>query len=106
MKKAFDYLNEHAIPYEFHDYKKSGITIDKLKQWSVQIGWEKLLNKQGSTWRALGDETKNSITSEKKALHLLSEKTSVIKRPVIENDAEIIVIGFDNALYDSIHWKQ
>ncbi|ANI88395.1 arsenate reductase [Arachidicoccus ginsenosidimutans] len=105
MKKAFDYLNAHKIPYEFHDYKKLGISAEKLKEWASQVGWEKLLNKQGTTWRSLDEETKNAITNEKKAVALMQEKTSVIKRPVIELGNEIVIIGFEENLYNAIHWK-
>ncbi|HEY0299542.1 MAG TPA: arsenate reductase [Arachidicoccus sp.] len=105
MKKAFDYLNSHKIPYEFHDYKKLGISADKLAEWSSQLGWEKLVNKQGTTWRALSDEVKNSIINEKKAIELMQGKTSVIKRPVIEAGNKIVAIGFEQTLYNSIDWK-
>ena len=102
MKKAFDYLNQHKIPYEFHDYKKLGISAEKLKEWTSQAGWEKLLNKQGTTWRSLDDAVKATVTTEKKAIALMQEKTSVIKRPVIESGNKIIALGFDEQMYDAI----
>lgn len=105
MKKAFGYLEEHKVPYEFHDYKKLGISAQKLKEWTSQAGWEKLLNKQGTTWRSLDEVVKESITTEKKALSLMQEKTSIIKRPVIEFDNKIVAIGFDEQQYNRIHWK-
>lgn len=106
MKKAFDYLDQHKVPYEFHDYKKQGVSPEKLKGWASQVGWEKLLNRQGTTWRSLGDAVKAAVTTEKKAIELMQEKTSIIKRPVIEQDNKIVTIGFDEQQYDAIRWKR
>lgn len=106
MKKAFDYLDQHKVPYEFHDYKKLGISPEKLEEWASQAGWEKLLNRQGTTWRSLDDTVRESITTEKKAIGLMQEKTSIIKRPVIEQGNKIITIGFDRQQYDAVRWKR
>lgn len=105
MRKAFDYLDQHKVPYEFHDYKKLGISAEKLKEWVSQVGWEKLLNRQGTTWRALEDSVKESIATERKAIDLMQEKTSIIKRPVIEQGHKIVTIGFDEQQYNEIRWK-
>ncbi|AYD46715.1 ArsC family reductase [Arachidicoccus soli] len=104
VKKSLTYLDEHKIAYRFHDYKKEGITKAKLKDWSSQLGWEKLVNKKGSTWRMLDDATKNKVTSETKAIELMMEKTSVIKRPLIENGTKVIALGFEEEVYHSIDW--
>lgn len=99
VKKALAWLHDRDIAYEFHDYKTKGITASKLKEWSKQIGWESLVNKKGMTWRQLDDTTKDSITNEKSAIALMIEKTSVIKRPLIENDGKVITLGFDQDIY-------
>lgn len=104
VKKALDYLGDRKVPYIFHDYKKSGITKKKLTAWAAQIGWEPLINKKGTTWRALDDETKNSITNKSAAFDLAIAKTSVIKRPLIELDGKVIALGFDKETYDGIDW--
>jgi Spx/MgsR family transcriptional regulator len=104
VKKALDYLNGRKVPYIFHDYKKAGITKKKLTGWSGQIGWEPLINKKGTTWRALDEETKNSIANKTAAFDLAIAKTSVIKRPLIELDGKVIALGFDQETYDAIDW--
>lgn len=91
VKKAIDWLNRNNLSYEFHDYNKQGITQDKLKEWSKHFGWETILNKNGTTWRELPEEIKESVTSEKKAIEIMSDKTSTIKRPIVEaNDKYLI----------------
>ena len=104
VKKALDYLNTRQVPYHFHDYKKAGITRKKLTGWADQIGWEPLINKKGTTWRALDEETKNSITHQAAALDLAVGHTSVIKRPLIELDGKVIALGFDQQAYDEVDW--
>jgi Spx/MgsR family transcriptional regulator len=99
VKKALNWLKEHGIAFEFYDYKKKGITASKLGNWSKQVGWESLLNRKGTTWRQLGASVQSSITSEKKAIALLVQNTSAIKRPLIERDNVVIAVGFDEAVY-------
>jgi arsenate reductase len=106
VKKAINWLKAKKIPHSFHDYKKNGITPGKLKQWSEQAGWEILLNKRGTTWRELDAKTQASITNEKAAIRLLVENTSAIKRPVIEKDKKVIIVGFDEAIYKQLFKKE
>jgi arsenate reductase len=105
VKKVRTWLDSHKIQYVFHNYKTDGITAARLKKWSEQVGWETILNKTGTTWRALDEPTKASINTEKKALQLLAENTSAIKRPVIEKGDKVIVVGFDVTAYESIFGK-
>ncbi len=97
IKKTLTWFQKNQVPYEFHDYKKKGITQAKLKAWSKQAGWEKLLNKKGTTWRQLDEATQASITNEAKAVALMSINTSIIKRPVIEQEGKVVSVGFDEA---------
>ena len=99
VKKALDWLKTHKVAYEFHDYKKKGITATQLTSWSKQIGWEALINKKGATWRQLPKETQENITSQKAAINLMIEKTSIIRRPLIEEDGKILTLGFDENEY-------
>jgi len=98
VKKAIDWLKANHLDYEFHDYRKQGITVTKLKAWSKHFGWENLINKAGTTWKGLDDEIKNSITSEAKAIKLMTENTSVIKRPIVETGDDYL-IRFNEAEY-------
>lgn len=104
VKKALDFLDRHEIPYEFHDYKKQGITKAKLSEWAAQLGWEPLINKKGMTWRGLDEDVKTGVTNKKAAIALAQEKTSMIKRPLIERGGKVIALGFDQSLYDDTKW--
>jgi len=99
VKSAIDWLKQNNVDFEFHDYKSKGITDEKLKEWSSQVGWESLVNKRGTTWRQLDDETQSRITSEKEAIALMKEKTSVIKRPLIEDNGKVLTLGFDEETF-------
>lgn len=99
VKSALDWLKKKKIEFDFHDYKSKGITEAKLKAWCKQVGWESLVNKRGTTWRQLDEATQKKITSEKAAIALMLEKTSVIKRPLIEEDGKVLALGFDEQEY-------
>jgi Spx/MgsR family transcriptional regulator len=102
VKKALDWLNKHKVSYTFHDYKKQGITAEKLQSWSKQTGWESLLNKKGTTWRQLDAAAQAAVTTEKAAIHLMQEKSSIIKRPLIEKKDKVVALGFDEAVYEKV----
>jgi Spx/MgsR family transcriptional regulator len=102
VKSAIEWLNKNKIEFEFHDYKKSAIKETKLKEWCKQVGWESLVNKRGTTWRQLEDAVQKKVTNEKSAIALMMEKTSVIKRPLIEEEGKVILLGFDEAEYKRI----
>jgi len=99
VKSAIEWLNKNKVEFEFHDYKKSGITAAKLSEWSKQVGWESLVNKRGTTWRQLDEAVQKKVTNEKSAIELMIEKTSVIKRPLIEENGKVLLLGFDEAEY-------
>lgn len=99
VKKALDWLQKNKIAYEFHDYKKKGITATVLTNWCKQVGWETLVNKKGATWRQLTPDIQASITTQKAAIALMIEKTSIIKRPLIEENGKILALGFDETEY-------
>ncbi len=92
MKKARTWLDGHGVAYDFHDYKISGIDKAHLVRWSKAVGWETLLNRAGTTFRKLDDAAKQGLT-ESKAIALMFEQPSMIKRPVLEAGGKIMV-GF------------
>lgn len=98
VKKALDWLKANNVNYEFHDFKKLGVSEQKLKEWDFKVGYEKFLNKQGMTWKQLDADIKESIQTSADALKLLQQKTSMIKRPVIEN-GDFLFFGFDEKVY-------
>ena len=102
VKKALRWLDEHAVSYTFHDFKSKGITASRLKQWVGEQGWEALVNKKGLTWKQLPEEVRASVKSGASAVKLLQEKTSAIKRPVVEKDDKIVILGFDENKYSEL----
>ena len=99
VKSALEWLKKNKVEFEFHDYKSKGITEAKLKDWSKQVGCETLVNKRGTTWRQLDEAVQKKITSESAAIALMMDKTSVIKRPLIEENGKVLAVGFDEAVY-------
>lgn len=98
VKKALDWLKANHVNYEFQDFKKLGVAPEKLQEWNDKAGYEKFLNKQGLTWKQLDPEVKESVKTSADALKLLQQKTSMIKRPVIEDD-NFLFFGFDEEVY-------
>jgi arsenate reductase len=97
MKKAFAFLESKKLAYDFHDYKKDGVPPGKLGEWAKRVGWEKLANTRGPTWRNIPDAEKAGLT-EARALRLLERYPSAIKRPVLEAGSKLLV-GFDPGDY-------
>jgi len=97
IKKAKKWLEANGIDYEFHDYKKKSISKVKLKDWCKKADWEILLNRRGTTWRKLDEDTKAGI-NKASAIDIMAENTSIIKRPVLETGDDIL-IGFSEDTY-------
>jgi len=100
IKKAFAWLDEAGVAYTFHDYKKVGLEKPKLMQWVKLLGWKTLLNTQGTTWRKLSEEDRADLT-QGKAVALMLEHLSLIRRPVVECDNGQLLVGFDPAVFKS-----
>lgn len=100
MKKARTWLDEHGVKYDFHDYKASGIDREHLEAWCKKAGWEIILNRAGTTFRKLPDDRKVDL-NERKAIALMLEQPSMIKRPVLEKGAKLLV-GFKPADYQTL----
>lgn len=96
VKKARQWLADNGIDYIFHDFKKQGIGAERLQAWTAQVPLAKLVNRQGTTWRALPDEAKAAADTPDGAIALMREQTSVIKRPVLDLDGKVGV-GFSEA---------
>jgi arsenate reductase (glutaredoxin) len=106
VKKARAWLDQHAIAYEFHDFKKLGLDAATGQQWLSQQPWEKLVNRSGMTWRNLSDTEKNAVIDAASALPLMQDKTSIIKRPVLVNQNKILALGFNEADYSQLFAKE
>jgi arsenate reductase len=92
VKKARAWLDRHGVGYEFHDYKVAGIDPARLRAWAREVGWERLLNRAGTTFRKLPEKEKVGI-DEAKAIELMLAQPSMIRRPVVENGGKLLV-GF------------
>ena len=98
VKKARTWLEQAGLSYQFHDFKKAGLDKATVAVWLKHVPWEILVNKKGTTWRNLPDATKASVIDATSATALMLENTSVIKRPVLCTNKQVLV-GFDADLY-------
>jgi len=97
MKKARSFLEQLPVTVRFHDYRADGVPADLLRQAIAVLGYEKLINQRGTTWRALPDSEKNIVDAES-ALALMLKHPAVIKRPLLHRDG-LFLVGFDAGLY-------
>ena len=99
VKKARAWLTAQGVDYQFHDFKKQGVPVERLNAWIDAVGWEKLLNSNGTTWRKLDTSTQSTVVNAESAAKLLILNASLIKRPVVEwadlPAAADISVGFD-----------
>jgi Spx/MgsR family transcriptional regulator len=102
VKKARTFLESHDMDYEFHDFKKNGVTEALIAGWLKQVGWQKLLKKTGPTWGQLPDAVKAGIRDDASALALMLEKPNVIKRPVLELNGTVLATGFNEIDYEKL----
>lgn len=97
VKKARAWLADQGVAHEFHDFRKQGVPADRLDRWMREAGWEKLLNRQGTTWRKLAPEEQARAGDAAGARALMLAQPSVIKRPVVEWEGGAVTVGFDAA---------
>ncbi len=97
MKKARSWLDERQLSYRFHDYKAAGIDRASLERWCNEHGWDKVLNRAGTTFRKLADEQKADL-DQARAIDLMLAQPSMIKRPVLDL-GEQTLLGFKPELY-------
>ncbi|MCG3730900.1 ArsC family reductase [Vibrio cincinnatiensis] len=100
IKKARKWLEAQAIEYQFHDYRKNGITPELVNEFFQSLGWENVLNKRGTTYRQLSQEQKESL-NETHALALLLEQPAMIKRPILRVQ-DTLYLGFSAQQYSEL----
>ena len=100
MKKARGWLADAGVEADFHDYKKRGVDAALLGAWADRVGWEKLLNRSGTTFRKLPDEAKAGLDRDK-AIALMLAHPSAIRRPVLVH-GDAMEVGFDPARYAAV----
>ena len=94
VKAARAWLAAQQIPHVFHDYKKLGVPPDRLARWAEALGWERLLNRQGTTWRRLDPRRQAAVVDGAAAMALMVEEPSLVRRPVVEWADGGISVGF------------
>ena len=99
VKKTRAWLTARALPYCFHDFKKSGVPACLLPTWIRMFGAFRLVNRQGTTWRKLDTCTQNSAIDDTGAMALMMAQPSVIKRPVVDGGNGNITVGFDTSAW-------
>ncbi len=102
VKKARAHLAVRGIAYEFHDFKKHGVSAELLDGWLRQVGWQRLLKKTGPTWGKLPDEVKAGVRDDASARALMLAHPNIIKRPVLEQGGKVLALGFAEQEYDHL----
>ena len=103
VKKAMRWLDQHQVPYQFHDFRKDGLDQPTIELWLNSVSWEQLINKRGTTWRKLEDPRKDQL-NQQSAVELMLTHPTLIKRPVIE-DAAGVSIGFNESDFQARYAK-
>ncbi len=101
VKKARAWLDERGVAYRFHDFKKQGVEADALARWAASVGWQTLLNRQGTTWRKLDATQQAAVVDAPSAIALMRANTSAIKRPVV-TAGDAVIVGFDPQRYAAL----
>jgi Spx/MgsR family transcriptional regulator len=99
VKKARAWLAQHGVAHEFHDFRKQGVPAERLRAWVDAAGWERVLNRQGTTWRRLEPARQAAVVDAETAQAVMRAEPSTIRRPVVEWDDGRITVGFDTAAW-------
>lgn len=105
VKKAITWLKKNMIEYQFHDYKILGIDAATLKSWTEQVDWELIFNKRSTTYKELASTTQQAVTTASKAISIMQQHTSIIKRPIIVKKGKVVAVGFDTKKYEEVFRK-
>jgi len=102
VKKARVWLEEHGVAFEFHDFKKAGVSAALLEGWLADVPLDTLVNRRGTTWRGLADDVKAAADTPAGAIALMIDKPSVIKRPVVVVEGRVKTLGFSADHYTTL----
>ena len=112
VKKARVWLQEQNVKFTFHDFKKNGLARDAIENWLNYVDLDILINRKGTTWRALTDEQKAACGARGAAISLMMVSPSIIKRPVLQintldssNEGTVtqqVIVGFSTQIYQPL----
>ena len=106
VKRARAWLGEHGVVHVFHDFKKDGVPAARLEAWIAAVGWQALINRQGTTWRKLDVAAQAGVVDATGASALMQAQPSVIKRPVVEWASDTVTVGFDAGRWAALLERQ
>jgi len=101
VKRARAWLDEQGLDYQFHDFKKAGVPAAELARWQRELGWEKVLNRAGTSWRKLDEASKAAVVDAASAAALIQSQPSLVKRPVVRWADGRLSLGFSPELFAS-----
>lgn len=101
VKRARAWLDQQGLAYRFHDFKKAGVPADQLARWQAELGWEKVLNRAGTSWRKLDEASKAAVVDAASAAALIQTQPSLVKRPVVQWADGRLSLGFSPELFAS-----
>lgn len=101
VRKALKWLDKKGLSYTFYDYKAQGLSNAQLETWMQQKDWTEILNTRSTTWRELPQALKDSVVDAQSAIVVIPENFSMIKRPLVEQDGKIILLGFDEKQWEA-----
>lgn len=102
VKKARAWLDSRGVVHRFHDFRKAGVPAERLPAWSEAVGWDKLVNRRGTTWRTLDPARQAGVRDDVSARALVQAEPGLIKRPVVEWPGGRITVGFDAAAWEAL----
>lgn len=103
IKKTINWLKANEVPFHFHDYRKDGISDDRIVKWLDSQPLDKVLNKASTTWKGLTDEEKSTAADQDSAIALMVKQPSMIKRPLIEaENGAVVAVGFSEKVFDAL----
>jgi len=100
VRKARRWLDAQDINYQFHNFRKEGLQASLLQEWEAELGWETLINRRGTSWRKLPEQTRKEI-DQSSAIQLMLENPTLIKRPILDlgNSRHV---GFSETQYQEL----
>ncbi len=102
VKRARQWLSQRDVAFGFHDFKKQGVPLDALAAWTQAVGWTRLINRQGTTWRRLDAQAKALLAEPGPAAYaFVQANASLIKRPVVQWPDGTVTVGMDEALFEA-----